>query len=101
MKMTAMKRVTIVGENALEPQIVRELHALGATGYTYTVVHGEGARGVRPSQWEGSNAKIEVITTAEIAQQIIEHIARSYFDHYAVIAFIDDIEVVRPEKFGK
>ncbi len=101
MKMTAMKRVTIVGDNALEPQIVRELHALGATGYTYTVVHGEGARGVRPSQWEGANAKIEVITTAEIAQRIVEHVARNYFDHYAVIAFIDDVEVVRPEKFSK
>ncbi len=99
MKMTPMKRVTIVCDNALEPQIVKDLHALGAKGYTYTVVHGEGAKGVRPSHWEGSNAKIEIITTADMAQRIVEHVARTYFDHYAVITFTDDVEVVRPEKF--
>jgi nitrogen regulatory protein PII len=95
-----MKRVTIVGDNAVEHQIVKEIHDLGATGYTYTVVHGEGTKGIRPSHWEGPNAKIEVIATAEIAQKILEHVAQNYFGHYAMIAYIDDVEVVRGEKFG-
>lgn len=100
MKTTRMKRVTIVGDNAVEHQIVKEVHDLGATGYTYTVVHGEGARGIRPSHWEGPNAKIEVIATAEVAQKILEHIEQNYFEHYAMIAYIDDVEVLRGEKFG-
>jgi nitrogen regulatory protein PII len=95
-----MKRVTIVGDNAVGRQIVKEMHDLGATGYTYTVVHGEGARGTRPSRWEGPNAKIEVIATAELARKIVEHIARNYFAQYAIIAFLDDVEVLRGEKFG-
>jgi len=99
MKMVPMKRVTIVGDDAVERQIVKEVHDLGATGYTYTVVHGEGARGTRPSHWEGPNAKIEVIATPEVAQRILEHVAQTYFEHYAVIAFLDDVEVLRGEKF--
>jgi nitrogen regulatory protein PII len=99
MKTVPMKRITIVGDNAVERQIVKEVHDLGATGYTYTVVHGEGARGTRPSHWEGPNAKIEVIATADVARRILEHVAQTYFEHYAVIAFLDDVEVLRGEKF--
>jgi nitrogen regulatory protein PII len=100
MKTTPMKRVTIVGDNALVHSIVKEIHDLGATGYTYTVVHGEGARGTRPSHWEGPNGKIEVIATSALAQRILEHIAQTYFEHYGVIAFLDDVEVLRGDKFG-
>jgi len=95
-----MKRVTIVVDNYVERQIVKEIHDLGATGYTYTVVHGQGAKGTRPSHWEGPNAKIEVIATPELAQRILEHVAKNYFDHYAAIVYVDDVEVLRGEKFG-
>jgi nitrogen regulatory protein PII len=100
MKTVTLKRVTIVGENSLEERMVKEAHELGATGYTYTVVHGEGAKGLRPSTWNGPNAKIEIIATAEIAERILEHVAKNYFESYAVIAYVDDVQVVRPEKFG-
>ena len=100
MKTVLMKRVTIVVDNYVERQIVKEVHDLGATGYTYTVVHGQGAKGTRPSHWEGPNAKIEVIATAELAHRILEHVAKNYFEHYATIAYLDDVEVLRGEKFG-
>jgi nitrogen regulatory protein PII len=95
-----MKRVTIIGDNALGRQIVKEVRAHGATGYTYTVVHGEGAMGVRPSHWEGPNAKIEIVATPAVAQRICEHMAKAYFENYAVIIFLDDVQVIRGEKFG-
>ena len=100
MKTVPLKRVTIVSENSLEERIVKEIHDLGATGYTYTVVHGEGARGIRPSTWNGPNAKIEVIAPPEVAERILEHVARNYFESYAVIAYLDEVTVVRAEKFG-
>jgi len=59
MKTVSMKRVTMVVEDTIEPLVVKDVHDLGATGYTYTVVHGEGAKGTRPNQWDGPNAKIE------------------------------------------
>ena len=100
MKTVSMKRVTIVGENSFEERMVKEIHELGATGYTYTVVHGEGAKGARPSTWNGPNAKIEVIATPAVADRILEHVAKNYFESHAVIAYLDDVQVVRAEKFG-
>lgn len=100
MKTVPMKRVTIVVDNSVERQFVKEIHDLGATGYTYTVVHGQGAKGTRPSHWEGPNAKIEVIATPDVADRILEHVATNYFKQYATIAYLDDVEVIRGEKFG-
>jgi Nitrogen regulatory protein P-II len=95
-----MKRVVIIGDETVEYRIVKEIHDLGATGYTYYLVHGEGAGGERPRHGEPGNAKIEVICTPELAERILEHIAQHYFANYAIIAFLDDVEVIRGEKFG-
>jgi len=100
MKTVPMKRVTIIGDNTVEYRIIKEVHDLGATGHTCFLVHGQGARGVRPRHAEPGNTKIEVIATPEVAQRIIEHIAQHYFNNYAMIAFLDDVEVLRGEKFG-
>lgn len=100
MKTYAMKRVTVIGDNTVRYRIVKEIKEMGATGYTDCIVHGQGARGVRPRHAEPANSKIEVIATPEMAQRIIEHIAKNYFDGDAMIAFLDDVEVLRAEKFG-
>ena len=100
MKTVTMKRVIIIGDETVRYRIVKEIQNLGATGYTDYSVHGEGARGVRPRHAEPANVKIEVIATPEVAQRILDHIAKHYFDNYAMIAFLDDVEVLRGEKFG-
>jgi nitrogen regulatory protein P-II 2 len=100
MQTVPMKRVTIVGDDCVKYRILEEILELGGTGYTDWVVHGKGARGVRPRHAEPPNSKIEVIATLEVANRILEHIARNYFDKYAMIAFVDDVEVIRGEKFG-
>ena len=94
-----MKRVTIIGDDDVKYRIVKEIRDLGATGYTCCTVSGEGAMGVRPRRAEPANAKIEVVGTPEVAQRILEHIADHYFEKYAMIAFLDDVEVLRGEKF--
>lgn len=100
MKTVPMKRVTIIGDDTVKYRIIQEVQELGATGYTDCGVHGKGARGIRPRHAEPANTKIEVIATPEVAQRILEHIAQYYFDNYAMIAFLDDVEVIRGEKFG-
>ena len=47
----------------------------------------------------GSNTKIKVVASPEVVQKILEHVALHYFDNYAMIAFIDDVEVPRGDKF--
>ncbi|MGB8330205.1 MAG: hypothetical protein WCE62_08745 [Polyangiales bacterium] len=94
------KRVTIVGAQSLRAALVSDIRRLGAKGYTYTVVHGEGSRGIRPSDWSGPNGKLEVITTPEVADRILEHVAARYFDNYPLIAYVVEVHVLRPERYG-
>jgi len=94
-----LKVVTIVAESLLESRLIRDVQALGSRGHTLTKVHGEGSRGVRASEWEGSNVKIETIVSSAVANRIMRHVAEAYFEHYAVIAYSMDVEVVRGDKY--
>jgi nitrogen regulatory protein P-II 2 len=95
-----LKLVTVVAEAVLEERLVREVKALGARGYTLSDVRGEGSRGVRASEWEGRNVKLETLVTAAVAERILEHLATRYFAHYAVVAYVENVEVVRGEKYS-
>ncbi len=99
MKTVPLKEVTIVAEALLEERLLREIRELGARGYTVGQVRGEGSRGVRASEWEGKNVRIETLVSAEVADRILAHIAEEYFEHYAVVAYLSDVQVVRGEKY--
>jgi len=97
-----MKRtlVTIVTESVLERQLTDELKRLGAHGYTITEARGEGSRGVRAAEWEySSNIKVETICDERAAAAIMAHLAKTYYAHYAMIAYTHEVEVMRAEKF--
>lgn len=94
-----LKLVTIIAEALLEDRLTRDLKRLGAKGYTLTEARGEGSRGVRSSEWEGKNLRIESIVTPQLAHTIMTHLSESYFAHYAVIAYVQDVEVWRGEKY--
>jgi hypothetical protein len=38
--------------------------------------------------------------TLELAGRVLDHVAMNYFEHYAIIAFVDDVAAVRGEKFA-
>jgi nitrogen regulatory protein P-II 2 len=96
-----LKLVTIVAEPVLEPRLVPELHALGATGHTVTESRGEGSRAMRASEIPGDGRRIEVVVTDAVADRILAHLAEHYFPRYAVIAYLTDVEVLRGEKYVK
>ena len=99
MHTTTLKLVIIVTERILEDRLVRALDKLGAKGYTLTQATGKGSRGVRASEWEGPDTKIEALVSPEVADAIVAHIAENFFEHYAVIVYVQDAEVVRGEKY--
>ena len=99
MKTVTLKLVTIITEALLEDQLVREIRQLGARGYTTTEARGEGSHGVRASEWEGKNLKIETVVSAAVADRILAHLAERYFALYAVVAYVETVEVVRGEKY--
>ena len=100
MSMEHRKLLTIVTEAALEHELVREIERLGAHGYTVTDARGQGSRGVRNAVWDlSANIRIEVICAAHTAHAIAAALRERYYDNYAMILFIGDVEVLRPEKF--
>jgi nitrogen regulatory protein P-II 2 len=99
MNTVPLKLVTIIAEAVLEARLVREVRELGATGHTLSRVHGEGSRGVRASEWEGGNIRIETLVGDDLADRILHHVAKNYFEHYAVVAFVTDVAVIRGDKY--
>lgn len=94
------KLVTIVTESVLEATLVRELDELGAPGYTITDARGRGSRGVRSAGWDLSgNIRVDVVCSAELATAVATRLRERYYDDYAMILFIADVEVLRTEKF--
>lgn len=96
---TRLKLVTIIGEAVLERRLLGELPGLGATGWSLGRVDGEGSRGVRSTGWEGPNLRLEVVVSAAVADRILDHLVADYFDRFAVIAYVSDVDVVRGDKY--
>ena len=94
------KLLTVVTEAVLEGTLVRDIERLDAHGYTITDARGKGSRGVRNASWQASgNIRIEVVCDAKTAEAIAAHLQAQYYDDYAMVLFVSDIDVLRPEKF--
>jgi len=94
------KLLTVITEAALETHLTRDLDRLGAPGYTVSNARGRGQRGVRDAGWEAdSNIRLEVICDDETAHKIARHLRDRYYDNYAMILTLADVEVLRPGKF--
>ena len=79
---------------------LRDLKRLGVRGYTVLDARGQGRRGVRDAAWgEAANIRIEVICTRALAETVLQDLLSRYYDNYAMVAFLHDVEIVRPDKF--
>lgn len=94
------KLITIITEASLESLLIEDLKSLGAHGYTIWEARGEGTRGVRSGDWDQSrNICLKVICEEETAQSIAAHLFEHYYSNYAMVIYIVDVQVLRPEKF--
>ena len=92
--------LTVITEAAIEHILLRDLERLGVRGYTVSDVRGRGSRGVRKADWkEAANIRIEVICPRMQAESVLDHIQKRYYADYAMVAFLADVEVLRPDKF--
>lgn len=95
-----LKLLTIVTESTLEKTLIKDIDRLGAHGYTITDARGKGGRGARRAHWqESSNIRIEIVCSQGTAEKIANHLQANYYDNYAMILFITDVAVLRPQKF--
>ena len=92
--------LTVITEAALERTLLEDIERLGVRGYTITEARGKGHRGKRNTDWEhGGNIRLEVICDAGLADTLAQHLRERYYDHYSMVMFVQDVEVLRPEKF--
>ena len=99
-QLTTRKLMTIVTEAVIEHAVLKDLERLGAHGYTVTNARGKGSRGVRDAGWEANaNIRIKVVCELDTAKAIAQHLKVKYYDNYAMIMMLSDVQVMRPDKF--
>ncbi|WP_334136185.1 P-II family nitrogen regulator [Tepidimonas sp.] len=92
--------LTVFAEAALEPLLVADMDRLGIRGYTISDARGKGGRGVRDASWDESrNLRLEIICARAQAEAFLQHLQARYYAHYAMVAFLSEVEVLRPDKF--
>ena len=99
MQTSNVKLVTIVAESVLTDRLLRDIRAAGAKGYTRSDVRGEGSRGRRVGDVEGANVRLECLVSAETAEAILTALNEGYFENYAIVAWVEDVAVVRGDKY--
>lgn len=92
--------LTVITESAIEETLLKDIEKLGVKGYTISDARGRGTRGVRDATWgEVSNIRLEVICPRILAETVLNYIQSHYYANYAMVAFLQDVEILRPEKF--
>ncbi len=92
--------LTVICEAALEKRLLAALEALGAPGWTISDARGRGHRGVRSAGWDTEgNIRLEIICNRELAERIAEHLQARYYDHFAMVCYLAQVQVLRGEKF--
>lgn len=101
MQLFPLKLVTVVGESVVIPMIAEEGLALGASGYTLTEALGEDTRVDRSLINHGGSTsmKCEFVVYEDVALAILAHVADVYFEHYACVAWLADVQVMRGESY--
>ncbi len=99
MQLSEMRLVTVIAPDDLESRLIGELKTLGATGYTVSHARGEGSHGVRTSELEGANIRLEVIVDPPTAQRVVERVMERFQPQYGIVLYVSTIEVVRGAKF--
>lgn len=101
MHLYPLKLVTVVGETVIMNDIAEEAVGLGATGFTMSEVAGQGSRSARNVIDTGGakTMKLEFVVPMEVAEKILTHISHTYFEHYACIAWLSDVQVVRGQQY--
>jgi len=95
-----MKLVTIVGEALAREPLKALLNEVGAHGYTLFTVEGSGAQGPRVGDIEEfANIQVQVVVPLAVAGQLLARLEKDFFPRYAMIAYENDVRVLRRDKF--
>jgi len=104
MQLYPLKLVTVVGESLIMEDVAERGLELGASGYTISEVSGHGSRSARnvgSTSGGAKTLKVEFVVSAEVATKILDDVSQEYFEHYAIIAWLSDVSVMRGEQYTR
>lgn len=97
----SVRLLTIVAERLLRDRILRHLDQMGVSGYTVIDSEGRGSRGLMVDEWQGENVEIQVLASRDVVDRIAAKMRERYFEHYSIILFAQDVDVLRGDKYRK
>lgn len=99
-QLVTIRRVTVIVEQSLEKRLLDEFLKLGAKGYTCMDCWGKGEHTVVVNPFKGvSLVRIELLVQHEVAERIIDYLHRDIFQHYAVTACVENVQVATDGRF--
>jgi nitrogen regulatory protein P-II 2 len=101
MQLQTLKLITIVAEEVLKEQLIHKVQELGATGCSYHPTQGTGSRSARHDDVFGENFQMKIVCPQDVADKILTHISRHYFEKYAIVTWVMDVDVVRGSQYIK
>ncbi|CAE6492915.1 MAG: hypothetical protein QXY22_03670 [Candidatus Nitrosotenuis sp.] len=100
MKLYDVKLLSVTCEILAQKNVIEILGKHQVSGYTVWEAEGNGDKGIRGKGLQNEkNVKIEVILPQNKLQDVTEEIARTLFSDYAIVLYVSDVKVLRPEKF--
>jgi hypothetical protein len=55
---------------------------------------------VRSAGWDTEgNIRVEIICTRDLAERLATHLQEQYYANFAMVCYLAQVEVLRPEKF--
>ncbi|QDT90207.1 P-II family nitrogen regulator [Gimesia algae] len=95
-----LAKVIIITETHFEQEMLNKFRELGIKGFTCMNCWGQGHHQVYDEPFIGhSQTRIEIITTAEIAESIIDYCRQPRFETHAITAYLESVRVRDPGKF--
>ncbi|WP_028453658.1 P-II family nitrogen regulator [Chitinilyticum aquatile] len=92
--------LTIVTEGRLENDLVELFEERRIRGWTIVEARGKGAHGEQHGSFDANhNIQIELIAEAATAEALAETIQQRYGAHFALVQWLSDVRVLRPQKF--
>ena len=99
MNLYPINLLIIITVDTLESQLIQKLKKVGIKGYTISEAEGEGLSQLRDNNWEGRNKRIEILLNNEKLEKILNILQNEYFPKYKMIAFVQEVKILRREKF--
>src|SRR5690606_21796372 len=95
-----MRRVVVIADESLEQRLTSEFIDRGASGFTAIPCRGAGRRHLgNGSARADDQARLEVIVTREVCDDILSFLRRSVMPDHHITACVETVDAVRAEQF--